>query len=253
MTSPAKAQYLLRFDDLCPTMSRAGWERFVPLLLRFDVKPILAIVPANQDPDLIVDAPHAGFWHEMRDWQELGATIGLHGYRHVCAAWGRGLIPLHDQTEFAGVQKGLQQEWIRSGMVALLGHGLEPRIWVAPRHGFDRVTLEVLREEGLGLVSDGFARQPFLDGGVTWIPQQLWGPREKKEGVWTICLHANTATDVSVKELARFLERFAGQFTSVQQVLAEWPERERTASDRWFHARLMGKIGFDRWRRSVMR
>ncbi len=251
MTAPSRAQYLLRFDDLCPTMSRAGWERFVPLLRRYEIKPILAVVPANADPDLMVDATDDGFWEEMCGWEKDGAEIGLHGYRHVCAARGRGLLPLHEQSEFAGVQEGLQREWIRAGLAILRAKELEPGIWVAPRHGFDLTTLRVLREEGLGVLSDGFADSPFDVSGVRWIPQQLWGPREKKQGVWTICLHANTATDAALAELAAFLEQYAGEFTSVKRVLAQWPGREQTRADRWFHAQMMGRIRIDRWRRAV--
>jgi len=230
-------------------MSRAGWERFVPLLRRYDLKPILGIVPENTDSELVVDAEDAGFWAEMLEWQAAGAAIGLHGYRHVCESAAGGLIPLHARTEFAGVAEERQREWIRAGLTVLRGHGLEARVWVAPRHGFDAATLKVLKGEGIEALSDGFAREPFREGGLVWVPQQLWGPREKADGVWTICLHANTASDGLVRELEAFLERFAGQFTSVDALLAEGVERGRSVGDRVFHVRMMGKIWVDRRRK----
>ena len=131
------------------------------------------------------------------------------------------------------------------------GHGLGPQIWVAPRHGFDDVTLEVLREEGIGLISDGFARELFLDGGVVWIPQQLWSPVEKRDGVWTICLHANTATDAAVTALDDFLGRFAGSFTSVDAV-ATGVSRVRDWQDRVFHQWMLGRIRLSRLRRKLL-
>ena len=69
------------------------------------------------------------------------------------------------------------------------------------------------------MLSDGFARVPFLRGGLTWIPQQLWGPVEKDKGLWTICVHPNTASDVEIAALRAFLTIHADQFTSVRRVL----------------------------------
>jgi predicted deacetylase len=243
------AQYLLRFDDLCPTMDGARWERFEPLLRRFGIRPILAVVPDNQDPDLQIGQPDPKFWEKMRTMQAEGATIGLHGYQHVCEAEGRGLVPVHRRTEFAGAPRDCQQEWIRAGLRILRGHGLEARIWVAPRHGLDRRTLWVLREEGIGLVSDGFARRPFKAGGLTWIPQQLWGPGERGPGLWTICVHANVAADEVVEELEAFVARRAAQFTSVERVLAEWAIGQRSMADRVFHQHMLMRIRLGRWRR----
>ena len=46
------AKYLIRFDDICPTMKWSTWEKVEDILLRSNVKPILAVVPDNQDPSL---------------------------------------------------------------------------------------------------------------------------------------------------------------------------------------------------------
>jgi len=218
---PHPAQYLLRFDDLCPTMDRARWQRFLPLLSEFQIKPILAVVPDNRDPALMLSPPDPEFWAEMRTMEAAGAAIGLHGYRHVRAARGRSLVRLHRDTEFAGVAEQTQRQWIHAGLEILRAHGLHPSVWVAPRHGFDRATQRALREEGIGLLSDGFARRPFLRGAITWIPQQLWSPLAKPAGLWTICIHPNTAPDALVADLDFFISQHAAQFTSIELVAAE--------------------------------
>jgi polysaccharide biosynthesis transport protein len=81
----------------------------------------------------------------------------------------------------------------------------------------------------------GVAERPYWEHGMIWIPQQLWGPVEKERGLWTICIHANTATDEEVSQLEIFLKRHFAQFTSLEWALAEWPIVERTLSDRLFH------------------
>lgn len=229
-------QYLLRFDDLCPTMGRVQWKRFERVLEEFAVRPILAIVPDNRDPELMREPPDPDFWKKMRAWEEAGATIALHGFRHLCAARGRGLVPVCRPTEFAGAPEELQRQWIHEGLCILRARGLNPRLWVAPRHGFDRATLRALREEGIEHLSDGLARVPFVRHGVTWIPQQLWEPVERQAGLWTICLHSNTAQAAAAEKLRAFLARHADQFTSFEQVIAETQTGSLCMSERWHEA-----------------
>lgn len=229
---PTPAQYLLRIDDLCPTVSREHWQHFRPLIDEFRLQPILAVVPDNRDLGLAVSAPCASFWEEMRTLEAAGAIIGLHGYRHLCRNRVRRCLGLHRASEFAGVPAGTQREWIRIGLGMLRCHGLNPRIFVAPRHGFDANTLWALRAEGIPLLSDGFARVPFLNNGITWIPQQLWAAQEKKSGIWTICMHPNTASDGEIAGLRAFLRTHAGQFTSVDRLLAEFPPTTLTLMER---------------------
>ncbi len=221
--NPGPAQYLMRLDDFCPTMLQNPRERFLSILARHGVLPILAVVPDNQDPDLNQQVPDPEFWDRMRSLQAAGATIAMHGYRHLCTSRGTSLLRLHKETEFAGVDPSTQQQWIRSGLAILRAQGLQPRLFVAPRHGFDRNTLSALAAEGLNALSDGFARRPFTQQKILWIPQQLWEPVAQKTGLWTICLHTNTASAGLEAKLERFLEAHAAHLTSFDQVIAGNP------------------------------
>lgn len=244
MRLPTPAQYLLRFDDLCPTIPRGRWQRFLPLIEEFHLCPILAVVPANADPELDASPPDPEFWSAMRQLQQAGAEIALHGYSHLCKSNGRSLLGAARRSEFAGIPEATQRAWIRTGLAILCSHGLNPRIFVAPRHGFDVSTLHALRAEGVKILSDGFARIPFQRGALTWIPQQLWAPREKSSGLWTICMHPATASDKEVVELRDFLRRHAAQFISVDRVLKEFPPRRLSPQERFYAAKIL-------WRRRI--
>jgi hypothetical protein len=244
----APARYLFRFDDLCPTMLSDRWDRFYSILSRHAVRPILAVVPDNHDPALNLQAADPGFWNRMRSLEAEGATIAMHGYRHRWASRGTSLVGLHDETEFAGVEESQQRIWIRSGLCLLRDQGLSPRLFVAPRHGFDRATLRALALEGLGILSDGFSRRPFTRCDVVWIPQQLWEPVVKTSGLWTICIHSNTAPESLAQKVERFLDENATQVTSFDKVIAEtrpralgWAEQ---AAEAMAHTRIRaaGKI-----------
>lgn len=226
------AQYLLRIDDLCPTISVPRWQQFQSLIEEFHLCPILAVVPDNHDPELEVSPPDPAFWDCMRALEGAGAAIGLHGYRHLCASRSRSLVDLHRVSEFAGVPAATQRAWIGEGMRILRGHGLDPKIWIAPRHGFDKHTIQALLEDGISLLSDGFARVPFLQSGLTWIPQQLWGPVEKGRGLWTICVHPNTASDAEIAALRSFLAIHAAQFTSLDRAVCRFEPAALSLAER---------------------
>jgi predicted deacetylase len=202
------------------------------LIEEFRLQPILAVVPLNCDPDLDQSLPDPAFWEQMRALESAGAMIGLHGYRHLCRSKDHSLLGLDRTSEFAGVAAETQRAWIRDGLRILRSHGLDPGIWVAPRHGFDTHTLKALRAERIHLLSDGFARAPFLLDGFTWIPQQLWGPSDKRKGLWTICVHANTASDADIERLCGFVAAHAAQFTSIDQVLLRFQPATLTLPER---------------------
>jgi predicted deacetylase len=233
---PKPAQYLLRFDDLCPTIAPGRWQQFREVINNFKVSPILAVIPDNRDPKLEVSNPDPAFWEQMRTMERAGAAIALHGYQHVSDSRGKSLLGLHRRSEFAGVDPQIQRSWIHKGMEILHDQGLNPKLWVAPRHGFDLNTLRAVRAEGIDWISDGLARIPFSRGGVNWIPQQLWSPIYKKKGLWTICIHSNSASADAVKRLRAFLTVHAEQFTSFDRVVAEFKPAPLSLSERLYEA-----------------
>ena len=239
---PRPAQYLLRFDDLCPTIPPARWEQFRKLVEEFRICPILAVVPDNQDPDLECASPDPSFWADLRSMEAAGAAIAVHGYRHLCQSRAKGLLNLHRKTEFAGVDIKTQRDWIRDGFAILRGQGLNPRLWVAPRHGFDGNTLRVLRDMGVEHISDGFARIPFRRHGITWIPQQLWSPFRQARGLWTICIHPYAAPSSDVERLRSFLLKYGAQFTSFDRVLKEFPARSLGLGERIYERMALWRV-----------
>src|SRR5437016_3724820 len=110
MRPPRNKFFVLRFDDICPTMRWDVWSEIEACLVNFGVKPILAIVPDNRDPVLQVDPRVEDFWARARHWQELGWTIALHGYQHLYVARDGGLVTLRKKSEFASLPATEQEE-----------------------------------------------------------------------------------------------------------------------------------------------
>jgi predicted deacetylase len=209
------ARYLVRFDDICPTMNWRAWSDIEGVLIEHHVRPILAVVPDNRDPGLCVDDPVPDFWDRVRTWQARGWSIGLHGYQHRCLTPHGGLVGLNAASEFAGLPRPEQRRKLELALAAFARERVRPDAWIAPAHSFDETTVELLAQLGLRCINDGFALEPFSDErGVTWVPQQLWRFRRMPFGVWTVCFHHNGWT-------ARHLARFADDVVRFRPVITE--------------------------------
>ena len=186
------AQYLIRLDDACPTMHEDKWNRVENILNNFSIKPIVAVIPDNQDSSLIYSKVNKNFWSKVLSWQENKWIIGLHGYDHKYITKSAGIIPINNDSEFADVPLDTQREKIRKGLAIFKQNNIKPVIWVAPSHSFDEDTLEALTlESDINIISDGISLFPYRKNVFLWLPQQLGRPRKMYNGVWTICLHPN--------------------------------------------------------------
>ena len=76
-------KYLIRLDDACPTMDKMKWDRIEEILDKFNIKPLVGIIPANNDSELFINEYDSTFWNKARLWQLKGWSIALHGYDQI--------------------------------------------------------------------------------------------------------------------------------------------------------------------------
>ena len=211
------ARYLIRLDDACNSMDRRKWGLLEAVLDRHAVRPIVAVVPENQDRALMFDSADESFWVKVRAWEAKGWTIAMHGHTHVMHPTGRpGLVPFYSRSEFVGLDLEAQRAKIRTAWRRFLVEGVTPEIWVGPAHSFDLLTLRALREEtSIKIVSDGIALDTYFEHDFHWIPQQLWRMAERRMGLWTVCLHPSEMSEAEIAALGEdFHAVFRGQIIS---------------------------------------
>src|SRR5215471_9078010 len=97
------ATYLVRIDDVCPTMNWAVWPAIEAILVQNGVKPLLAVIPDNHDHLLNSCAAGKNFWNQVRSWRDRGWSIGLHGYQHRYVTRDSGIMGINRSSEFAGL------------------------------------------------------------------------------------------------------------------------------------------------------
>ncbi|MCM1125426.1 MAG: DUF2334 domain-containing protein [Lachnospiraceae bacterium] len=199
----------VRLDDIIPDMD---WERFLEfkkLLDRYQVKPLIGVVPDNQDENLKGSGQGRpeDFWAYIAGLQKSGWTIAMHGYQHIYTTKKGGLFPLNNFSEFAGVSYEKQRQMLESGKKLLKEKGIETDLFMAPAHSYDENTLKALTDAGFRALTDGFGSCPYQYKGLTFYPIsfRISGTLKKKSGYSTLVVHPATNTE-------KDLERYEGYF-----------------------------------------
>lgn len=235
MANRWSTRYLVRFDDICPTMNWAVWREVEPVLLENGVRPILAVVPDNQDPHLMKDEHDTAFWSSVRAWQARGWAIGLHGYQHKYETMSAGILGRNRYSEFAGLTEAEQRAKLAAAFGIFQQQGVRPDIWVAPAHSFDATTVRLLAQFGLRQISDGYSLLPHVCGeGMLWVPQQAGRFLPAAFGTWTVCLHCNDWTSSDITQFGAEIRRHRAQIATLSEVVALNQDRPESWHDRLF-------------------
>tara|TARA_B100000925_G_scaffold260263_1_gene216290 strand:+ start:99 stop:851 length:753 start_codon:yes stop_codon:yes gene_type:complete len=214
-----KATYIVRFDDVCPTMDWDVWDVIEKQMLKLDIKPIVAIIPDNKDGSLIIGDELDSFWERVRDWQSNGWSIAIHGFQHLYQTKNSGLIKLNNYSEFSGFTYERQREMLEKALKIFESHDIVPNLWVAPAHSFDQVTVSVLFDLGIRIISDGFYFRPVKNMNMIWIPQQIWRFRNFHGGTWTVCHHINGINDNQLEKICSDLNQYRNSISDLDNIL----------------------------------
>lgn len=188
-------------------MNHKNWDRMEALLDKYGVKPMVGVIPHNEDSNQQIDSENGYFWYLVHSWEQKGWTIAMHGFNHVYSSKEKGINPIWEKSEFAGLPIDQQREKIRKGVSIMRGHDINPRYFFAPSHTFDVNTLIALREESdIRIICDTIGAKPYRYKDFVFIPQQSGHPIKLPfGGLLTICYHPNTMGETDFAGLEYFL------------------------------------------------
>lgn len=210
--------YVIRLDDIAPNMNWDGYARAKRLFDAYDVKPLLGVIPDNQDPSLrAFPTSETNFWDEMRAAQGRGWEIAMHGYQHLYDSHGKDLLGLGIRSEFAGHDFETQLSKLRNARAIFDREKLRVRTFFAPSHTFDQNTVRALEKIGIESISDGYGLFPYRDGHIVFVPQLIGRAVALPLGVYTSCHHLNTISEAGFRALERFVERHHSRILSYTQ------------------------------------
>ena len=214
-------KYLVRLDDACPYMDKKKWNQVEVILNRYGIKPMVGIIPNNEDPVTMVAPLDVEFWIKAQEWGKKGWTIALHGYNHCYATECGGINPIHKRSDFAGLPFEEQKEKIERGYQILLQNGLNPTYFFFFFYTYDSNTIKALKDvTSIRLLSDTMARWPYkFDKNFVIVPCQMGRFRNiPLNGYWTFCFHPNTMNDDAIFKFEKFIVSNKEKFISFDDI-----------------------------------
>ncbi len=206
--------YVIRLDDASEYCNLNNWKRMEKLLNSFSIKPIVGIIPNNQDLSMInIYAKNVDFWNMVNKWQKSGWIIAMHGYDHVYITDEGGINPVQKRSEFAGVNLKKQEEKIKKGIEIFSKNNIVPSVFFAPSHTFDKNTLLALKKNSnIRIISDTVANDIYFEDDFYFLPQQSGTVRKLPFKFTTFCYHPNTMNDFDFEILEKFLQENINKF-----------------------------------------
>lgn len=199
-------KYIIRLDDAAEKMNIDNWEKMENILDRYDIKPLVGVIPAIKDEDMNKYEFDESFWNKVKCWEKKGWIIALHGYEHVFETTSGGINPVNNKSEFAGVNLEKQKKKISAGIEIFNENNIYPKVFFAPAHTFDENTLQALKDcSDIRIISDTIANDSYYYNGFTFVPQQSGKVRNLPFKINTFCYHPNTMSDNDFKLLERFI------------------------------------------------
>ena len=89
----------IRLDDITPTMDWQKFFAFKELLDRYGLKPLIGVVPSNQDPMLSLERKREDFWNMILKLQQEGWVVAMHGCTHIYDKKEGGMFPLNNFSD----------------------------------------------------------------------------------------------------------------------------------------------------------
>lgn len=209
------SRFIMRLDDACEKRDIAKWDRMETLLDKYSVKPLVGVIPHCEDFAMEKYLVDSEFWTRVLVWKNKGWSIALHGYNHVYTSACGGINPVNRRSEFAGESLLLQKEKIVNGVSIMRQHGIDPQVFFAPSHTFDKNTIVALMEcSNIRVISDTIANKPYTRYGMTFVPQQSGCVRKLPFHTITFCYHPNMMDEEDFALLDTFLANNATRFVS---------------------------------------
>jgi len=194
---------LIRFDDIAENMNWRLMDKSEQLFDRYNIKPILGIIPNNQDKELKSYPKRENFWKIVKKWQSKGWEISMHGYNHLYhnETGHKDYFRYGGKSEFFGETLIDQKNKIQKGLEIFKQNKIKIRSFFAPNHTYDLNTFKALKISGIHQVIDGYGLKPYLNNEIIFVPQLFYKIFFMPFGLQTTQIHLNMMGD---KEFNKF-------------------------------------------------
>ena len=198
---------LIRLDDISENMKWEYMDKCELLFDKFNIKPLLGVIPENKDPELLSYPKNIDFWNRVEIWKNKGWEISMHGYAHLYEQQTKkkDIFNYGGASEFYGLDYENQLNKIKLGLKKFRDKDIFIRSFFAPNHTYDLNTLKALKNSGIEIVIDGYGLFPYQKFDLLFIPQLFYRPILLPFGIQSTQIHLNTWTLNDFKNFENFI------------------------------------------------
>jgi len=221
---PNNTGFLIRLDDIAENMNWDMMEQVTNLFDKFDVKPVLGIIPNNEDPELLTyPKKNINFWEQVWTWKNKGWKIAMHGNNHVYDKFctKTDYLGLGGNSEFCSHTYEKQLEKIKCAVDKFSNENIKIRIFFAPNHTFDKNTLLALKKYGITEIIDGYGLMPYEENGIKFIPQLFHRMFALPFGIQAFAIHLNYFKENDFNNLKKFIEANSKKIITYDQAISK--------------------------------
>ncbi len=200
---------LIRIDDVTDHMNWELMDKCEELFDNYEIKPLLGVIPNNQDPEFKNFPKRENFWGIVRNWQKKGWEISMHGFNHIYETETNknDYFEYGGKSEFYGRSFEEQNNKIKNGLNIFKKENIKIRSFFAPNHTYDFNTFKALKANNIINVIDGYGLLPYQEFGINFIPQLFYKEIMLPYGIQSTQIHLNYIKKKNFDNLENFFKK----------------------------------------------
>ena len=212
---------LIRLDDIAENMNWDLMERSESLFEKYQIKPVLGVIPNNKDNDLLSYPRRDNFWEQVRKWKDKGWEISMHGSTHVYDKKTKNddYFGYGGDSEFCGHSLETQTLKIKEGIKKFNDEKIEIRSFFAPNHTYDKNTFYALKNSGINEIIDGYGLMPYSENDIKFIPQLFYKLIALPFGIQSTQIHLNYWKEKDFDIFKKFVEKNSNKIITYENAL----------------------------------
>ena len=214
---------LIRFDDIAPNMNWVMMDKCERLLNEYNIKPVLGVIPKNEDKDLLNYPLRENFWDIVKKWKSNNWSIAMHGYTHVydTETNKKDFFNYGGKSEFFGHAYDEQLNRLKKGLKIFNNNQIDIDTFFAPNHTYDENTFDALKEVGILKIIDGYGLLPYEFKNIRFVPQLFYKLIILPYGIQSTQIHVNYWTDKDLIQFENFVEKNHKKIISLDNALSK--------------------------------
>jgi predicted deacetylase len=208
-------------DDISVNMNWDLMDRCELLFDKYNIRPLLGVIPINQDQELLKNQNNPKFWERAIDWQKKGWEITMHGCNHLYTQKSdkKDIFNYGGDSEFYGLDYSKQLNKIETGLKEFQKRNIKIRSFFAPNHIYDNNTLNALKESGIKIIIDGYGLFPYFRDEILFIPQLFYREIILPFGIQSTQIHINYWNKENFENFEKFIEKNHNKIVSLDYII----------------------------------